>query len=52
MLLDDTVNGLAIVQPQNIYIDENIINIKGKIGETTNLRKRINGYKNSQHNGM
>ncbi len=28
------------------------MNIKGKIGETTNLRKRINGYKNSQHNGM
>jgi hypothetical protein len=53
MLLDDTVNGLKIVQPQNVHIDGNMVYLKGKIGETINLRDRISAYYNCPHkNGM
>jgi hypothetical protein len=53
MLSDKTVKGLEIVLPENVDIDEDIVNIKGKIGETTNLRERIKMYKTFKgNNGM
>jgi hypothetical protein len=53
MLSADTVKALKAVQPQNVYIDQDMVNIQGKIGETTNLRKRMSKYYNCQNrNGM
>ena len=53
VLLNGTVNGFKSVQPQNVHIDGNMVCIMGKIGETTDLSKRIESYYSSTHkNGM
>ncbi|CAF1510576.1 unnamed protein product [Adineta steineri] len=50
MLLDQTLGNLKFVQLENVDIDEEkkIVNIKGKIGETTNLSSRETTYYNCQ----
>jgi hypothetical protein len=50
MLSDKSVNDLKIVQTDNVHIDGNIVNIMGKVGETTNLYYRIKTYKNGAKN--
>ena len=53
MLSDQCMKGLKIIRCQSVHFDGEMVSIKGKIGETTNLPIRIRTYYECQHrNGM